>query len=165
MRDRPPKKGLHFAKVRYEGDGVVDILWALLQEREPHQNISHLEMPTYEEHRRFVESFPYRAWYIIKDSAVPVGSAYLTQHNEVGIFIFKKFQGHGYGSWALQTLIRRWSTALRTSKSKTRYAFMANIAPGNIMSTVFFEKHGFRHIQNTYALDFERITRRMLEPE
>lgn len=153
---RPPKKGLYFSKVQLEEE-AVDILWALLQEREPHQNISHREMPDYEEHAAFVADHPYRAWYLIKNGPVAVGSVYLTRRNEIGIFIFNKYQGQGYGSWALASLIRRWQSSLKVSKASMHYAFFANIAPDNALSRVFFERAGFRHIQNTYAFDIERI--------
>ena len=41
-------------------------LYLLLMERDPKTNISHRKMPTYNEHRKFIASKPYKAWYVIK---------------------------------------------------------------------------------------------------
>lgn len=120
----------------------ISTLYALLAEREAHQNVSHKEMPTLLEHTVFVQSDPYAAWYfIVPDRAdMFVGSIYLSKQNEIGIFIFKTFQGHGYGKAAVEALM-----------AKHKGPFLANIAPGNLASQMFFEKLGFKPIQVTYV--------------
>lgn len=123
-------------------------LYELLKERleEPEKNISHKGLPALAEHQQFVRSRPYRAWYLIElvpAGAVPVwiGAIYLTLAREVGIHVLRAHRGEGYGSVALKELRRQWPGRL-----------LANINPANAGSIAFFEKHGARHIQNTYEL-------------
>lgn len=118
------------------------VLWELLNQREPYQNISHRKMPTWEEHIAFVESKPYKAWYLIKNDEKWVGAIYLSKMNEIGIFIFKQSQSKGVGKDAVNELMK-----LHPSER-----FLANIAPHNIKSINFFEGMGFKMIQRTYEL-------------
>jgi RimJ/RimL family protein N-acetyltransferase len=125
----------------YQYDGAEDVLYALLGERIPSQSISHQYMPTIRSHKDFVRSHPYRAWYLILAGDDVVGSIYLTKNREIGVFVFKKHQRHGYGSAALTELMQRWPGR-----------FLANINPLNESSIGLFQRFGFKHIQNTYAL-------------
>src|SRR5580692_8542980 len=89
---------------------ATKFLYELLKEREPSQNISHREMPSYEEHIRFVDSYPYREWFVIFDEwgnveMGPIGAIYLSKQNEIGIFIAKEYQGKGYGKQAISSLM------------------------------------------------------------
>ena len=45
---------------------AAHVLYALLKERRPEENISHMAMPSWEQHRAFVEAEPYDAWYLIQ---------------------------------------------------------------------------------------------------
>ena len=107
-----------------------------------------------EEHSKFFHSNPYLAWYIIKgpDRAFSldtvefkkkefVGSTYITQEREIGIFIFKEHHGKGYGTQAINEIIRKWPGPI-----------YANINPKNKASIALFEKLGAKHIQNTYLI-------------
>ena len=124
----------------YKLDDPFNLLYALLNEREPHQNISHKRMPTWEEHTRFVLSRPYRVWYAIVDIDEPVGACYLSKQREIGVFVLRKYRGKGYGAFAVQDMIRRWPGRL-----------LANINPENRASQGFFQKMGFGGpIQYTY---------------
>lgn len=124
----------------------IDTLYALLEERQPWQSISHKQMPTLDDHTRFVMSIPYKAWYLIfadrPDATKPiaVGSTYLTEANELGIFIFKRYAGHGYGKKAIQMVAE-----------KHEGPFYANINPANEASRKFFEDLGFKFLQMTYV--------------
>jgi RimJ/RimL family protein N-acetyltransferase len=120
------------------------ILWDLLEEREPQQNISHRAMPSPEQHLAFVSRSPYRVWYLILAHNEWAGACYLTRQNEIGVFIFKAHRGKGYGKWAVKDMMRRF---------KGKRPFLANIAPGNTDSRKFFEGMGFRHVQDTLRCD------------
>ena len=113
-------------------------LYALLLEREPHQNISHREMPTVEQHLAFVRSNPYAEWYLIEEEGRYVGATYLTRQAEIGIFIFKHARGNGYGRAAVSRMADRHGRVL------------ANISPDNTASRSMFENLGFTLIQNTF---------------
>jgi len=87
-----------------------------------------------------VKSSPYPYWDIILLNNERIGNIYLTNRDELGIFISKYSQSQGAGSIVLQKFMKK--------VGKKRY--LANINPTNYKSIQFFGKHGFTHIQNTY---------------
>ena len=123
----------------------VQVLYDLLGERTPDQSISHGEMPDLETHAKFVRSKPYDAWYFIVDNEVLegiVGSLYLTDRKEIGIAIFEKYKGKGYGTEAVKKIMAMW-----------KGPFYANINPVNTPSVKFFKGLGAELVQHTYRLD------------
>ena len=69
----------------------ADFLFELLLQRSSKENISHKKMPAYEEHIKFIMSKPYYKWYIVKKDHDNIGAVYLTQLNEIGISLVKRF--------------------------------------------------------------------------
>ena len=122
----------------------TEFLYELLKEREGRINITHKGTPSLDEHLDFVKNHDYTSWNIIWVNDQKVGNIYLTQRDEIGIFILQKFQGLGYGSNALKQFMKK--------NGKKRY--LANINPTNYKSIQFFGKQGFVHIQNTYHKKF-----------
>ena len=118
----------------------AEFLFDLLKQREGTVNISHKSLPDWEEHLQYVKKHGYQSWDIIWVENTRIGNIYLTKNDEIGIFIDKKLQFHGYGSKALEEFMKK--------NGKKRY--LANINPTNYKSIQFFGKHGFIHIQNTY---------------
>lgn len=119
-------------------------LYNLLSQRTPEVNISHRKMPSYYEHIAFVQSEPYKEWYIIQNAkGSPVGSIYVTHSNEIGVFIEHLYRGDGYASAAIYGIL-----ALNPNTE-----FLANINPANEKSVELFKKFGFTYIQNTYRRD------------
>lgn len=113
-------------------------LYGLLAEREPYQNISHKEMPTFENHVKFVKSKPYKEWFVIYDTEQKkrVGSVYLSKENEIGVFISKNQRKRGFARKAvLQTM--EYFYHVKHIK--------ANIAPTNSPSICFFVNMGFKY--------------------
>lgn len=121
-------------------------LYELLKQRKAWQSISHKAMPSYDDHIEFVKSEPYSAWYMIMDNRGvngiidPVGAIYLTRNKEIGISIFKAYQGKGYGRAAVEELM-----------NLHKGPFLANINPLNVPSRKFFEELGFTLLQVTYS--------------
>ena len=60
-------------------------LYDLLKSRK--HNISHKEMPIFEDHLNFCKNNPYRIWAIIYQNNLPLGSFYLTKDNCIGLSI------------------------------------------------------------------------------
>lgn len=120
----------------------VAILFCLLSERETFQNISHKNLPSYIEHEDFIKSCPYEFWYLIKTNYGIVGSIYLTRLREIGISIFKRDRGNGYGRQAIDAL-----------KQRHPGKFLANIAPSNLESIALFKQLGFKKLQMTYVYE------------
>ncbi len=125
----------------YRVESAEKILFDLLKERDPRANISHRQMPTFEQHCAFIASHPYRELYlIISDTSKIVGACYLSKQNEIGVFVFQAHQGKGYAQFAVQALILRHPDE----------HLLANIAPENTSSHALFQSLGFRLIQYTY---------------
>ena len=115
-------------------------LFDLLKQREGIVNISHKSLPTWEEHVEYIKNNTYQSWEIIWVDNARIGDIYLTDRDEIGIFLDKESQSNGYGSIAINEFMKK--------NGKKRY--LANINPTNYKSIQFFGKHGFIHIQNTY---------------
>lgn len=121
------------------------VLYNLLKQRTPEQNISHKVMPTWEQHRAFIESRPYLAWYLIEVDAEFVGAIYLSKQLEIGIFISEFSRGSGYGAQAVRML-----------REKHPGRVYANINPDNWRSQQFFVQQGFSQLQVTYVSDTDK---------
>ena len=118
------------------------VLFDLLSERTVDQSISHKGMPSLEQHRAFVDSKPYLAWCLLETPQDGiVGSVYLSQQREIGLFVFNRYWNRGFGADVVRQLRERYPGRL-----------LANINPKNERSIRFFNKLGFKHIQNTYEL-------------
>ena len=117
-------------------------LFELLKERESKVSISHRKMPTYNTHVKFVMSKPYSKWYIIKYQNEKTGSVYLSNQDEIGIFLKKGNQRRGIGKNALKLLM----------KKNPRKRYLANVNPENNKLIRFFEKNQFKLLQYTYEL-------------
>jgi len=118
------------------------ILYRLLATRPKQVNISHRKMPSYAQHLAFLKRRPYKAWYLLRVPSLGfVGSVYLSKSDEIGLFLFREYQGKGFGREALRLLMAKHRTVKR---------FLANINPKNKRSARFFKEMGFIHIQNTY---------------
>ena len=118
---------------------AVKHLFALLLERKSHESISHQSMPTFEDHRKFVESHPYLEWYLIVVDSVMVGAVYITKQRELGIGIFESYRRLGYAKEALKIIMHKHPGRC-----------LANINPNNDKSVRLFGKLGFKMIQHTY---------------
>ena len=116
-----------------------------MKQREGIVNISHKSLPTWEEHVEFIKNNTYQSWDIIWVDDVRIGNIYLTDRDEIGIFLDKKSQSNGYGSIAINEFMKK--------NGKKRY--LANIRPTNYKSIQFFGKLGFNHFQNTYTKTYD----------
>lgn len=140
----------------YDTPGAVEVLYELLKERstedDPYVNISHRALPSMEEHKRFIESEPYRYWYLIVEDWHAVGYISATRKNEIGIVLFKRHRGKGYGSTALR-LFLDLHTPLPAVPSERSGKWLANINPENQASAKLFAGAGFGLVQETYQLE------------
>jgi hypothetical protein len=117
-------------------------LFELLQERKENENISHKNMPTFSQHKKFVSSRPYSKWYIIYNKQIKIGSAYLSKQDEIGIHIKKKLPSEKFRLTALNFLIEK----------NPRNRYLVNINPKNTNLIRFYKKHNFLFIQKTFEL-------------
>lgn len=153
---------IELISVRHEPQ-ACSILYELLKERstedDPHVNISHRALPTWDEHCRFFVSPPYYAWYLIRAGEIPTwagnphwaGYVSITTRNEIGIVLFKRYRGFGIGKAALQRLLKL-QKPLPAIPSQRTGTFVANINPQNARSIALFQSLGFTLKQHTYGL-------------
>jgi RimJ/RimL family protein N-acetyltransferase len=76
-----PREKLTFAEVTSEHTGI---LYEFLEDRK--HNISHKDLPEYEDHKSFVENHPYLHWCIIFYKE-PIGAFYIQKDNSISINI------------------------------------------------------------------------------
>lgn len=119
------------------------ILYKLLKERKPWQNISHKEIPAYEDHVNFIRKNlqQHKGWYLIQDLTNYdfVGTIYLGVENNVGVFIFKKYHHRGFGKQALKILYELYPHVRQ---------IRANVAPTNTASMCFFLNQGYKYLKS-----------------
>ena len=142
---------------------ATDFLYDLLKERssenDPHMNISHRRLPSWGDHVHFVQSFPYRAWYLIgyreaaPDAQKLVWAGYVsaTPRNEIGVIISKPYRRMGIARAAIQQFMALHKP-LPAVPSVRSGDWLANINPKNEASIKLFSSLGFGHLQNTYSL-------------
>ena len=76
-------------------DEDIEFLYEMLKERDSRINVSHKELPTFQQHKKFVKSKPCDGWYIIMAQEKKVGhiqiynpqgeaTAYIGNHKENG---------------------------------------------------------------------------------
>lgn len=123
----------------YNWPDAAKVLYDLLKERTPEVNISHKQMPTWEEHRVFIRSRPYPYWYIIDIEGVSVGSVYLTSAREMGLFIFKAHRGKGIGGEVIAEIKRKHPGRL-----------LANVSCRNADGIEFWKNQGFKLLSHTF---------------
>lgn len=131
----------------------IDFLYLLLCQRPSAANISHKALPSYEDHRAFVNAHPYRYWYVIEtaETATPVGAIYATHRNELGIAIEQEFHRQGYARRALEMFIRTHNP-LPAIRGHRNGNWLANVAMDNDPSHNLFHAIGGRPLQVTYEI-------------
>lgn len=68
----------------------IKILYRLLLERS--YSISHSTPPSFYQHCQFVESKPYKSWYLVFDDKIAIGSFYIKTDNSIGLNLTKHSQ-------------------------------------------------------------------------
>jgi hypothetical protein len=130
-----------------QSDAHIDALYSLLAHRR--HNISHQELPTLEAHRRFVASHPYRAWYLIQLHTHFIGTAYLTDHNTIGVSLPSS------DIQEMMAAIRFMSThhdPLPAIRSVRPAIFHVNVPTGDLSLQKALTELGAIVVQNTYRL-------------
>ncbi len=121
-------------------DRHYQFLYDLLKERPKNACISHKKMPTMKEHIKFVDSFPYKEWYVIREGGDMVGSVYLSNQNEFGMFIKKGFSGRGIARKTFDWMERRHRGE----------RLLSNVNPKNRRIKRLLESIGCVKVQETY---------------
>ena len=117
-------------------------LYELLEKRNPIENISHKNLPTFEKHVEFIKSKPYSKWYVITKNDKKIGSAYITKLGELAIHLLSSHENDRIRKQILKLLI--------TKNPRKRYLY--NVSNNNQNLIKFLQKNNFKLIQFTYEI-------------
>jgi hypothetical protein len=125
----------------------IEELYELLKKRV--FTISHKRLPSYDEHKKFVLSHPYRSWYLIKSDESFLGSIYLLKDNTVGLFLVDdNFEDIEESiKWLLLN-----HKPLKPIKSVRAASFHINISPTHEILNSILKKIGAEPLQISYDL-------------
>ena len=136
-----------------QSDLHIKTLYKFLKHRKHSKNISHIKMPTFEEHEKFINSRPYRYWFLIKKANTFLGSAYVSKNNEIAVnltnsnkAVFKE----------ILIFILNNIKPLSPIPSKRNENFVLNISPKNNYYINLLKIMGARKIQETFLLKIIR---------
>ena len=118
-------------------------LYDLLLKRNNIENISHKTIPSLKQHIKFVNSKPYKKWYVILHERKKIGSISLSYQDEIGMQMKNKIKTDLTHKKAIGILI----------KKNPRKRYLVNINPHNKKKISFFKKNNFKLIQYTYELE------------
>ena len=128
----------------------VKTLFNILKKRKFILSISHIKLPKYEEHKKFVFSNPYRYWFLIEKSKKNLGSFFITRNNEISINLIK------YDEKLYIEILNFILTKIKPLKaisSKRSSDFICNISPNNKLLQKTLKKIRSEKIQETYKLN------------
>ena len=126
---------------------AISILYELLIKRK--HNISHKEMPTYDDHRKFVNNHPYRYWYIVISNKIPIGSFYIKFDNSIGLNILEESKEIIEN---ILNFINSNMEPIESIKSMIPDYFFVNIPSSNINLIKIFKDLNKKSIQASFQI-------------
>lgn len=139
---------VRFDEVVPSNEQVIE-LYNLLARRK--HGISHHSSPSLEQHISFVESHPYRFWFLIYIDKEAIGSFYISNENTIGVNIVHN-ESLQLLSDILEFVKQRYSP-LPAVKSVRGDVFAINVPPDNDFLIKSLRELGAKLIQITYAID------------
>ena len=103
-------------------------------------------MPSYKKHKQFVNSKPYRYWFIILSSNQVIGNTYITRLNEISIKLKKN--NSLYYQETLSLLINNFKP-LKAIPQKEEVVLI-NVSAKDKSLINLFSRMGLKKIQETY---------------
>ena len=134
-----------------EVDGTaeqIEILYDLLKKRR--YSISHTELPSFSDHREFVDKNPYRYWFLIYLSEEILGNFYIQFDNSIGLNIKDKY--YSYIDEIVHFIERNFKPN-KELKSKVAPYFSLNVPYANIELRKFLDEMTLTPIQCTYRVN------------
>lgn len=140
-------------KLRFDSiqpnENQVQELYDLLSMRQ--HGISHQKIPTFEEHKSFVNEHPYRCWYLIYDDQRAIGSFYLTSDNSLGINLIVDETEQRVKS--ILAFVKGQYKPLPAITSLRAERFSVNVPASNEQLKNALETLNAKILQITYTLD------------
>ncbi len=124
------------------------ILYSFLLDRK--YNISHKNIPTYDEHVFFVKNHPYRNWVLVERESKVFGNFYIHTDNSIGINFNQKYID--LFPIIYEMIIKKWKP-LPEIQSVRNKNFFVNTSSNNEALISVLKKMGAKHLQSSYILD------------
>ena len=137
---------ISFIDINSSSNEDISFLYKVLSCRDETENISHVVMPTYEEHIEFVHSNPYKKWCVVFIDDQRVGSIYLSESNEIGMFTLPEFRDIIKMEETYEEFIQSINVPSKV---------FINVSPKNENLKRLVRRMGFTHIQDTYAKEIK----------
>jgi len=126
----------------------VDVLFQLLNGRD--HGISHKAEVPFDQHKTFVETHPYRGWYLVKDIDGYGGSFYVTHDNTIGINISNPESEQAVGK-IIEYATEHYD-ALPPIPSVRGATFAINVPPSNKALIDTLQSLGCELVQMTFRV-------------
>lgn len=126
----------------------IEKLYELLALRK--HNISHKDMPSYEDHENFVLEHTYRAWFLVYVDQQCIGSLYLNTDNTIGLNVCDGRVKECIDDCI--SFIKNNYEPYSSIPSKRSGVFAINISPENDELLGEIEKRGYEPVQVTYII-------------
>ena len=134
----------------------IELLFNFLKTRK--YNISHEKMPSFSEHCEFVNSHPYRGWWLVNagiEKNIALGSVYINYDNSVGINL--DFDKIGFSSDYFIMRLKETMKPLEEKKSQIYKDYFFNVSPSNSDFINWLEESGYRESQRSFILKENKI--------
>jgi len=125
-----------------------NLLYSSLSQRR--FNISHENIPSFDEHVKFVINHPYRVWLIAEVNKTALGNIYIHNDNSIGVNINEEHLQHL--PIIFNMIFKKWKP-LPSIPSVRNKNFFINIPQENDKLVSVIKNLGAKHIQSSYLLD------------
>ena len=125
----------------------IEFLYQLLKQRNISHNISHVKIPSLKQHIKFIDSKPYKRWYIIINNKQKIGSIYISKNSEVGIHLKNNQKKNKLLILVLKQFV----------KFHNEEFFYFNVSTNNKSLNNFFKKNNFSLLQLTYKISKKEL--------
>jgi hypothetical protein len=136
-----------FEEIIPDNDQIIT-LYDLLNRRT--HRISHNNLPSFDEHKLFVDNHPYRAWYLVNFRAMAIGSFYISKDNAIAINLVDK-ESVDLISKIIMFVCDKY-TPLKPIPSVRSGMFAINVAPSNEFLLDAMNEIGAKVAQTTFFI-------------
>tara|TARA_A100001015_G_C14577367_1_gene551521 strand:- start:155 stop:571 length:417 start_codon:yes stop_codon:yes gene_type:complete len=137
---------INFEKVIPNKKQIKELYHLLTNRR---YSISHQNLPSFEEHSKFVSKNPYLVWYLIYKNFELLGSTYIQKDNSVGIDLKLPNKEDVI---EISSYIKKNHLPLKPVKSLRRGDFFVNISPFDKELIEIFKKLNQKEIQRSFLI-------------
>jgi len=109
-------------KIKEVDSDDIEFLYEMLKERDSRINVTHNELPSFNQHKKFFETNPYDGWYIIMAENNKVGHIHIYDDDTIGWFIKNEYKRFGFVIPAFEKL----------KKIHPREKYLGKVNPKNI---------------------------------